>query len=281
MSIVKWEKRLFQNTLTRRLLLALIILVMGCLDFATGYELSFSVFYLVPVSIAAWYDTRRVTIITIVFAICAWLFVDFGTGRTYSNMFAPVWNTVTRFFFFAIVAVLIFKIRGNLVDMTTMAMKDTLTELDNSRAFQLNYRILQQRSLRNSKPYVIGVIDLDGFKKVNDTLGHSKGDDVLVEFAQILRKATRSSDVLARMGGDEFVIILIDTDQKGAQEYSKRLRRIFDESGLKQRSRVDFSMGMSVFDHLPEDLDDATHEADLLMYKAKELGKAQTTIQTT
>lgn len=252
---------------------------MGCLDFATGYEFSFSVFYLVPVYIAAWYDSRRVVVVTIVFAILAWLFVDFGTGRSYSTLLAPVWNAIVRLIFFSVFAILIFQIRGNLVAMTKMAMKDSLTELDNSRAFQLQYQFLQQRSLRHSKSYAMGVIDLDGFKKVNDTLGHSKGDDVLVEFAQILRKATRTSDVLARMGGDEFVVILIDTDVNGAEEYSKRLRRIFDESGLKQRSGVDFSMGMNVFKQLPENLDEATHEADVLMYKAKALGKSQTAIQ--
>ena len=66
------------------------------------------------------------------------------------------------------------------------------------------------------------MIDLDGFKAVNDQLGHSAGDDVLVKFAQVLKQSSRSSDILARMGGDEFVVILLDTDQAGAEEYSVR-----------------------------------------------------------
>ena len=83
------------------------------------------------------------------------------------------------------------------------------------------------------------------------------------------------------MGGDEFVVILQNTDQSGTEEYARRLRDIFDQSGLKQRYGVDFSMGVSVFNDLPADLDDATHVADQLMYKSKALGKSQTTIRVT
>ena len=277
--MLKLEHVIFKTTLTRRLFIFLIILIMGCLDYATGNEFSFSIFYLAPVCAAAWYDTKRCTYITIFVTIFIWIFVDYSSGRTYTNLIAPIWNAAVRFTFFIIVAVLILKIRGNLVDLTKMAMKDTLTELDNSRAFQLQYRALQQRSLKNNKPYAMGVLDLDGFKRVNDTLGHSKGDDVLVEFAKILKSVTRGTDVLARMGGDEFVVILKDMDFKGAQEYEKRLRRIFNDSDLKARTGVDYSMGISIFNQLPKNLDEATHKADVLMYRAKELGKAQTTIR--
>lgn len=184
-----------------------------------------------------------------------------------------------RLAFFSVVAVLLFKVRSNLIEMTKMAMKDSLTALSNSRAFQMQYDDIRRKSHKSSQTFAVGVIDLDGFKKVNDSLGHTKGDDVLVEFAQVLKNSTRSSDVVARMGGDEFIIILKNTDAKGAEDYAMRLRRKFEESGLKAQCGVDFSMGISIFEHLPENLDDATHQADLLMYKAKELGKSQTTIQ--
>ena len=272
-------KILAGRTFTRRIIIVLFILVMGWIDLATGYEYSFAVFYLVPVSIAAWYDNTKVAVLTIIGAGCMWLYADFSSGHEYTQTLAPYWNALVRLAFFSVVAVLLFKVRGSLVEMTKMAMKDSLTTLSNSRAFQMQYNDIRRKSHKSSHSFAVGVIDLDGFKKVNDTLGHSRGDDVLVAFASILKNATRSSDVVARMGGDEFIVILKKTDAKGAEEYATRLRQAFNESGLKEQCGVDFSMGISLFDNLPEDLDDATHVADMLMYKAKELGKAQTTIQ--
>ena len=273
------EKLLSGRAFTLRSIIVLFTLIMGLIDITTGYEYSFSVFYLIPVSVAVWYDNTKVTVLSILGATCMWLYADFSSGHQYTQTLAPYWNACVRFAFFSVVAILLFKVRGSLVAMTKMAMKDSLTALSNSRAFQMQYDDIRRNSHQSSHGFAVGVIDLDGFKNINDSLGHSKGDDVLVAFAEILRNATRSTDVVARMGGDEFIVILKRTDAKGAEEYSARLRRAFNESGLKEQSGVDFSMGIILFDHLPEDLDDATHAADMLMYKAKALGKSQTTIQ--
>ena len=273
------EKLLSGRALTRRSIIVLFTLIMGLIDIATGYEYSFSVFYLIPVSVAVWYDNTKVTVLSILGATCMWLYADFSSGHQYTQTLAPYWNAFVRLAFFSVVAILLFKVRGSLIAMTKMAMRDSLTALSNSRAFQMQYDDIRRNSHKSSHGFAVGVIDLDGFKKINDSLGHSKGDDVLVAFAEILKKATRSTDIVARMGGDEFIVILKRTDAKGAEEYSARLRRAFNESGLKEQSGVDFSMGIILFDHLPEDLDDATHAADMLMYKAKALGKSQTTIQ--
>ncbi|MDY6462569.1 GGDEF domain-containing protein [Acinetobacter faecalis] len=272
------EKLLSGRALTRRSIIILFTLIMGWIDLATGYEYSFSVFYLIPVSVAVWYDNTKVTVLSILGATCMWLYADFSSHQ-YTQTLAPYWNAFVRLAFFSVVAILLFKVRGSLIAMTKMAMRDSLTALSNSRAFQMQYDDIRRNSHKSSHGFAVGVIDLDGFKKINDSLGHSKGDDVLVAFAEILKKATRSTDIVARMGGDEFIVILKRTDAKGAEEYSARLRRAFNESGLKEQSGVDFSMGIILFDHLPEDLDDATHAADMLMYKAKALGKSQTTIQ--
>ena len=273
------EKLLSGRALTRRSIIVLFTLIMGLIDITTGYEYSFSVFYLIPVSVAVWYDNTKVTVLSILGATCMWLYADFSSGHQYTQTLAPYWNAFVRLAFFSVVAILLFKVRGSLIAMTKMAMRDSLTALSNSRAFQMQYDDIRRNSHKSSHGFAVGVIDLDGFKKINDSLGHSKGDDVLVAFAEILKKATRSTDIVARMGGDEFIVILKRTDAKGAEEYSARLRRAFNESGLKEQSGVDFSMGIILFDHLPEDLDDATHAADMLMYKAKALGKSQTTIQ--
>lgn len=276
--IIQFENVLSKNAFLRRIFLFVMIAVWGVIDLATGYEYSFAVFYLIPVSIAAWYDNKYMTTVTIVLSALTWLYADYEAGHHYSSSIIPFWNTCARLGFFSVFAFLLFKIKRNLAEMTLMAMRDSLTSLNNTRAFNVEYQTLKKRQPKKDQTLAIGIIDLDGFKSVNDTYGHSKGDDVLVEFAQVLKESVRMNDVVARMGGDEFVVILQDTNSQGIEEYAKRLRNQFLLSGLKQRYGVDFSMGIRIYTELPENLDEATRQADQLMYQSKARGKSQTTI---
>ena len=276
--ITQFENILSNNVFLRRIILLLIIAVWGMIDLATGYEYSFSVFYLIPVSIAAWYDNKYITMLTIILSAFTWLYADYSAGHHYSNSIIPYWNVCVRLGFFSVVAFLLFKIKRSLSEMTLMAMEDSLTLLNNTRAFNIEYQMLKRRHSKKDQTLAVGIIDLDGFKSVNDTYGHSKGDDVLVEFAHVLKETTRMNDVVARMGGDEFVVILQDTNSQGIEDYAKRLRNKFLLSGLKQQYGVDFSMGIQVYAELPDNLDEATHQADQLMYQSKARGKSQTTI---
>lgn len=274
-------ERLFaHNPMIRRLLILLITAVLGMIDLATGYEYSFSVFYLLPVSIAAWYDQFKITVLTIMLSGMTWLIADIHAGHHYSNTFIPLWNAFVRLGFFSIVAFLLINVRKNWQEMKNLAMKDQLTSLDNSRAFDIEYRILRKLNFRKQTCFAVGIIDLDGFKSVNDTHGHHRGDEVLLQFSQVLKKACRSSDIIARLGGDEFAIILLDIDETQAYLCDHHLRTLFAESGLNQKYGVDFSMGLAILSELPENLEDATKTADQLMYQSKSLGKSQTTIQS-
>lgn len=274
-------ERLFaHNPAIRRLLIILITTVLGIIDLVTGYEYSFSVFYLLPVSIAAWYDHAKVTIVTILLSAITWLFADINAGHLYSNPIIPFWNTIVRLGLFSIVAFLLINVRRNWQEMKNLAMKDQLTSLDNSRALDIEYRILRKLNFRKQSLFAVGIIDLDGFKAVNDTHGHHRGDEVLLQFSQVLKKSCRSSDIVARLGGDEFAIILLDIDETQAYLCDHHLRTSFAESGLNQKYGVDFSMGLAILSELPENLEDATKTADQLMYQSKSLGKSQTTIQS-
>ncbi|MCL5769490.1 GGDEF domain-containing protein [Acinetobacter sp. ANC5681] len=277
----KTLERLFaHNPMIRRLLILLITAVLGMIDLATGYEYSFSVFYLLPVSIAAWYDQFKITALTIMLSGMTWLIADIHAGHHYSNTFIPLWNAFVRLGFFSIVAFLLINVRKNWQEMKNLAMKDQLTSLDNSRALDIEYRILRKLNFRKQSLFAVGIIDLDGFKAVNDTHGHHRGDEVLLQFSQILKKSCRSSDIVARLGGDEFAIILLDIDETQAYLCDHHLRTLFAESGLNQKYGVDFSMGLAILSELPENLEDATKTADQLMYQSKSLGKSQTTIQS-
>lgn len=276
---LSFERIISTNPFVRRALIVAIILVFGYIDFRTGYEYSFAIFYLLPVAIAAWYDNTKMTMLTVFMSIGTWFVADLSAGHLYSNFIIPFWNGLVRVIFFCIVAFLLIKVRKNWNDLKKMAMNDPLTALDNTRALDIEYRILRKLSFRKKIPFAVGVIDLDGFKAVNDTHGHIRGDDILVTFASILKKANRSSDVVARLGGDEFAVILLDINEDSAHHYDSRLRELFILSALKQNYGVDFSMGLAIFDDFPASLEDALHVADQLMYQSKGQGKSQTTIQ--
>ena len=247
--------------------------MLGIIDLATGYEYSFSVFYLLPISIAAWYDQYKTTVITILLSVITWLIADSNAGHAYSNSIIPFWNALVRLGFFSIVAFLLINVRKNWQEMKNLAMKDQLTSLDNSRAFDIEYRILRKLNFRKQTCFAVGIIDLDGFKAVNDTHGHHRGDEVLLQFSQVLKKACRSSDIIARLGGDEFAIILhtihhADHLQAIAEVLLGSCKEPLDFNG--QLIHFGFSVGIA-FSHFAENPEDLVMQADQAMYKAKNL----------
>lgn len=126
---------------------------------------------------------------------------------------------------------------------------------------------------RYGRPTVIGYIDLDNFKSVNDTLGHTEGDHVLRTIASILLKSVRSADLVGRLGGDEFVVLLPETTYTGAVTTFENLRkRLLKETG-EHMWPIGFSIGVAVFLTPPSSIDEAIKAADALMYRVKNGGK--------
>lgn len=156
------------------------------------------------------------------------------------------------------------------------AREDALTGLANRRAFDQILAREMTRSQRNGQPLSLVVLDLDHFKNVNDTWSHSVGDEVLRKVGRLLRSGCRESDLPARLGGEEFALILSDTPLAEALRISERLRALFhaqqdwaDISGL----RLTFSAGvvqLGAADQTPEQL---YARADVALYRAKSEGR--------
>ncbi|UYG07376.1 GGDEF domain-containing protein [Halomonas sp. M4R1S46] len=147
-----------------------------------------------------------------------------------------------------------------------MASRDPLTGLFNRRAFNDLVQPIHAMAKRSRRPYSIVVIDMDGLKDINDTQGHGAGDHIITALAQQLTDHTRSSDLLARYGGDEFVIMLPDTDARGAVRMLHRLITDPDE----QASPI--SIGVASYPEHGDSFESLFAHADQAMYASKASG---------
>ena len=160
------------------------------------------------------------------------------------------------------------------------SFKDDVTGLYNRRFFTLRFEEEISRFRRFNHPVSVVVLDLDGFKSVNDELGHAGGDETLREVAQILVKHSRGINVVSRYGGDEFAILLVETSKAGARLYADRIRQVIATHPFPHGKPVTASFGVA---SLPDDeltpstatSDDLFRAADEALYTAKRAGKNQ------
>src|SRR5512139_2970314 len=156
------------------------ILILGIIDYATGAELAFSIFYLFPVGIAAWYLGWEAGVALSILSALAWYVADAFTQTVpYENPFIPAWNTGVRLMTFLIVTVLINALRTILEREALNARIDPLTGAPNTRAFYEAAEIQLSLLKRYQRPFSILYLDIDNFKELNDARGHSAGDSAL------------------------------------------------------------------------------------------------------
>ncbi|MBV1851217.1 bifunctional diguanylate cyclase/phosphohydrolase [Catellatospora tritici] len=164
--------------------------------------------------------------------------------------------------------------------LRTAAVTDQLTGLHNRRFFQEMIGLEAERAARRRTPLSLVLVDLDHFKAVNDTFGHSVGDAVLIDIAQRLRRACRASDLICRYGGEEFVCLLPGTDAAGAAELAERMRATVGGAPVLVRGGdcIDLTASIGVATAEPGtdgqvDIDALVNAADMAVYQAKDLGR--------
>jgi diguanylate cyclase (GGDEF)-like protein len=156
------------------------------------------------------------------------------------------------------------------------SFKDDVTGLYNRRFFTMRLDEELARYRRFNHPASVVLLDLDGFKAVNDDLGHAVGDETLRDIAQILQKHSRGINVVSRYGGDEFAILLVETSKAGARLYADRIRQVVSTYPFSHGKPVTASFGVaSVPDDEAATADDLFRAADEALYAAKRAGKNQ------
>jgi diguanylate cyclase (GGDEF)-like protein len=156
------------------------------------------------------------------------------------------------------------------------SFKDEVTGLYNRRFFSLRLEEELSRYRRFNHPVSVVLLDLDGFKAVNDEFGHTVGDDTLREVASILMKHSRGINVVSRYGGDEFAVLLVETSKAGARLYADRIREVVAKFPFSHGKVITASFGVA---SLPDDeagtAEDLFRAADEALYTAKRAGKNQ------
>jgi diguanylate cyclase (GGDEF)-like protein len=135
------------------------------------------------------------------------------------------------------------------------------------------FNVVQHRARRFRLPTTLAYVDLDSFKEVNDRSGHAAGDRVLVTVARHMRKSVRQTDLVARMGGDEFALILPNTGKDAALAVLDKLLKTLSRSMHQNYWPVTFSVGLVTFVNPPESVDWMIRRADEAMYSVKQAGK--------
>lgn len=176
------------------------------------------------------------------------------------------------------------ELRDAAVKLDYMASTDMLTGLSNRRALSVRLEKMYEQSEQNSRDLYCMLIDLDGFKGVNDTLGHEQGDKVLQIAAEALRSASRSSDLVARLGGDEFMIVLMIDDILLAKSIADRIQQEFARTVGEHLKLAELeklpSMSIGVASRKTAKTDSPEHLmrlADEALYRAKDAGKNRAT----
>ncbi len=168
-------------------------------------------------------------------------------------------------------------------DTETKALTDPMTNLPNARSLQLQFDIEVARSRRNEKPFQVVMLDLDGFKNVNDSFGHKAGDLLLREISKVMRGQLRDYDFLSRYAGDEFVALIPETTDSEIQELVQRIEQAVFRFALPisegKVARVGVSIGHASFPRHGEALDQVLIAADTAMYSIKALRKQRKNLQ--
>jgi diguanylate cyclase (GGDEF)-like protein len=245
------------------------IALIGAADTNFTVEVRLTLLYLLPIALAAWTGGRATGVSVALIAAVTQLVVDLHVSH---SLGLSLWNLAADLLVYVGAALLLDAVRRSLAEAHRDARTDPLTGLANLRAFRDVADVELARSRRYGHPLSLALLDLDHFKQVNDTYGHGVGDDVLRATAQHLQEAVRCTDLVARVGGDEFVVLFPETDSDAAETATRHLGSSTSLDGHD----VGFSVGLASYRDPPTSVDELLAAADRAMYARKRARRSPT-----
>lgn len=250
---------------------ALTLAVAGAADALLPSAVWLPLLYALPVLLLSWYFGVWAAVAAVAAANALWLALAIVDGTVAPAALAV--DLAGQIVLLAVCAALVLRLRLLIRQSHEAARRDTLTGLPNSRSFYETAEIEVMRARRYGHPISLAFIDLDDFKQVNDRFGHPIGDMLLAEFAKLAFATLRRTDTLARIGGDEFVVLMPETDQAAAKAPIEKLRANMEAVMRHHDWPVTLSVGVFTFLTIPDSLQVMITFADSLMYSVKLNGK--------
>lgn len=245
----------------------------GFVDFFTGTEIRVFPLYFLALCFASWRFGKPGAVASTVAATGIWVVSNLNAGLQYSNSYIWVINALSQALAFGTVAAMFFWARRLLDHEKSISNTDGLTGLANARAFRSAVTLALATCRRQARPISLAFIDLDNFKLVNDRLGHARGDALLQDVARVLQESLRTTDHVARMGGDEFVVCLPETPAPEAGLLMERVKAALNTIFPGYEVGVSASIGVCCWSKPPDDVEQLISAADGIMYGVKSAGK--------
>ncbi|MFZ5571568.1 MAG: GGDEF domain-containing protein [Thermodesulfobacteriota bacterium] len=264
------------SRLSRGLVFAVSLLLtaaIGYLRHLTGPEYALSAFYIFPIALSAWLVGIWGGVSISAAGALSWLTADLSIIESFSNPYVPYVNETFRLLVFLFIALLISKMKALVESQKQLARTDPLTGISNRLAFFEFAESAIQHARRFGHPVSILSLDLDNFKSVNDCYGHREGDKLLRLVAGTIRANIRVIDIVARFGGDEFVILLSRTDSDAAFQLGVKLQRKLLALMKQNNWPATASIGVATYEDVQTSIHEMVASADALMYSAKQNGK--------
>lgn len=247
-----------------------IVMLIGVGDAWTDTRISLAVIHVIPIAVIAARHGWRPAVPVLIAATGASVFVDVMAGVHVSDgAFILFWRTFDRLLVYVGAVVLLARLRHLYRQAEALARFDGLTGLLNQRAFKERCAEEVRRCARRKEPLSVAVLDLDGFKAVNDTFGHAEGDEVLRQVGGVLA-ALRSGEVSGRLGGDEFGVLFPGSDAAKARLAVDRLLAALSKALTDRRWAVRCSIGVASSDETTVDISELLQRADEAMYAMKQ-----------
>lgn len=271
---------LFEMTTTQRRV-TLVLSVLGVVVIGYGNQIAQSllqveieVLFLIPIAAVSWACSRRLSLVFAMYAAIV-ATVSYVSVNSY-----PLASTVVEFVLhtgtFLSAALVVNLLASAMSRQTHRAYFDALTESINAERFREFVDREVARSARHERPLTVAFIDIDNFKRINDEHGHFAGDEALRSLAELMRHQVRGFDTVGRLGGDEFGILMPETDQSEAYAVLDRLRIRIAEHARERDWPIGASIGaVTVEGNAYSDVtsEDLIRRADAAMYRVKFTGK--------
>jgi diguanylate cyclase (GGDEF)-like protein len=249
------------------------IALIGMIDYFTGYEISLSLFYLIPIAAIAWFVGVGPGIWASAVSTLVWVAGDIAAEQVYFYTFIYAWNALMALGLYICVVLLISLLKKAILREQALNRTDKTTGAANSHCFWDLAQLELDRSSRYKRPLTIAYLDLDHLKTINKKLGYSEGDAVLRTVVGICKKYLRTTDLVARLGDDEFALLLPETPQEGAEIAMTALQLALVEEMQQNNWPITFSIGVLICASVPRTVEETIEVADSLIYSAKKGGK--------